>query len=34
MSNAENIIDEISTSLDKFSLKKNKLTKEDLINFI
>lgn len=34
MSNAENIIDEISTFLDKFSLKKNKLTKEDLINFI
>ena len=34
MSNAENIIDEISTFLDKFSLKKNKLTKDDLINFI
>ena len=34
MSNAENIIDEISTFLHKFSLKKNKLTKEDLINFI
>lgn len=34
MSNAENIIDEISTFLDKFSLKKNTLTKEDLIHFI
>lgn len=34
MSNAVKIIDEISTFLDKFSLKKNKLTKEDLIQFI
>lgn len=34
MSNAAGIIDEIDTFLDKFSLKKNKLTKADLIHFI
>lgn len=34
MSNAAAIINEIDTFLDKFSLKKNKLTKEDLIHFI
>ncbi|GAA6764588.1 hypothetical protein AAFH68_05180 [Flavobacterium sp. CGRL1] len=34
MSNAESIINEIDTFLDKFSLKTNKLTKQDLISFI
>lgn len=34
MANAAKIIDEIDVFLDKFSLKKNKLTKKDLINFI
>lgn len=34
MSNASKIIEEIGNFLDKFSLKTNKLTHEDLINFI
>lgn len=34
MSNAATIINEIDTFLDKFSLKKNTLTKADLIHFI